>query len=223
MLPDVSTSSRLACTSRNSAGPEASVSRQPRLPQRQIGPCGSTTTWPISPGRAAVPAVGATVHDDPRPDPGRDRDVGGEAGVAARAERRPRPARPGWRRCRRRPASRGALELVRHVDLRPARQHVRAVKRAAVVVDRPGERDAHAEQAVALDVGLAPAPARPARRRGRARSWRRGRRRGRPRPRRARCATGRRPRRAPCRGRSRRPTAAAADGSSSSSAAGRPG
>ena len=45
----------LATARRTIAGPEASVSRQPRLPQRQIGPVSSTATWPISPAMPPAP------------------------------------------------------------------------------------------------------------------------------------------------------------------------
>ena len=81
-----SSSSRLAWTRRSSAGPEARVSRQPRLPQRQIGPLRVHDEVSDLAGCAAVTAVGATLDDDAGADARGDRYVGREAGVAPGAE-----------------------------------------------------------------------------------------------------------------------------------------
>ena len=49
----------------------ATVSRQPRLPQRQIVPVSSTVTWPISPAVPCAPGRAAVEHET-GPDPGGD-------------------------------------------------------------------------------------------------------------------------------------------------------
>ena len=58
------------------AGPEATVSRQPRWPHEHVAPAGSTTMWPISPAMPALAEVESSVQHEPGPDPGPDRDVG---------------------------------------------------------------------------------------------------------------------------------------------------
>ena len=63
------------------------VSRQPRLPQRQTMPSGSTSTCPSSPASPAAAAVQAAVEDQAGADPGGDLQVDQVAGVAAGAER----------------------------------------------------------------------------------------------------------------------------------------
>ena len=64
-------------------GRTTTVSRQPRLPQRQIGPVSSTSTWPISPAMPPRAAVQAAVEDQPGADAGRDLHVD----AASRASR----------------------------------------------------------------------------------------------------------------------------------------
>ena len=52
-----------------SASVPATVSRQPRLPQRQTGPSASTSTWPSSPARPSAPRYRRPLSTSPAPMP----------------------------------------------------------------------------------------------------------------------------------------------------------
>ena len=49
--------------------PPAIISRQPRLPQRQIGPDSSTRTWPSSPAVPPLPRYSSPPRMSPAPTP----------------------------------------------------------------------------------------------------------------------------------------------------------
>ena len=70
-----------------SAVAEATVSRQPRLPQRQTTPSGRTWTCPISPACPSTPRCNRPPRTIPAPIPGRDLDVDQSSWPRAGAER----------------------------------------------------------------------------------------------------------------------------------------
>ena len=87
-MPSIVMSSPCERRSRSTSAPvPATVSRQPRLPQRQTMPSGWTSTWPSSPARPGAAAVEAAVEDQAGADAGGDLQVDEIAGVAAGAER----------------------------------------------------------------------------------------------------------------------------------------
>ena len=59
-----------ARSSTRSTVPDASASRQPRPPQAQGRPSGSTTTWPMWPALPGCPVEQSSVDHDASPDPG---------------------------------------------------------------------------------------------------------------------------------------------------------
>ena len=67
--------------------PPTSVSRQPRLPQRQTGPARSKIVWPISPAVPPRPAQRTAVGDQPGADARRDLQVDDVGAALCRAER----------------------------------------------------------------------------------------------------------------------------------------
>ena len=78
-------SRRLRRAARRSPRAEASVSRQPRLPQRQTGPSSATSVWPISPAVPPTPWVRRPPEIRPPPMPGGDLDVGDLGSALCRA------------------------------------------------------------------------------------------------------------------------------------------
>ena len=74
---------------------------QPRLPQRQTAPSGSTSTWPSSRAIPPAPRYRRPPRIRPDADAGGDLEVDEVARAAAGAVARTRPVRRGWRRCRR--------------------------------------------------------------------------------------------------------------------------
>ena len=157
----------------------ATVSRQPRLPQRQISPRSCATTWPISPATPRTPWYGLPAEDQPGADARREADVGEVVDAARRAEHAlaeragvgvvlelDRDAEP-------------RLHLRRRADAVPAGEDPVGVELAAAPVDRRRQAHADAEHAILLDPGVARA------RCGRARARGRGSRSARGRPRRA--------------------------------------
>ena len=134
----------------------AIVSRQPRLPQRQIGPCGSHEDVADLAGDAERSVVRPAGEDeagaDARPTGGRRRDRR-RRGRRRTASRR---ARRRWRRSRAGRGCRGAPPSRRQAGCRASRGGSRSPRaRRCASVDRRGETHADAEQAIAVDAGAA--------------------------------------------------------------------
>ena len=104
---------RRAAATASSAGPEATVSRQPRLPQRHTAPSARTWTWPISPAMPVTPRCRRPPQHEPGADARGHLDVDDVRPARAPAPRRARPARRGSRRCRPRRACRAARRAPR--------------------------------------------------------------------------------------------------------------
>ena len=68
-LSTVSCSSYAGCSSASRRGAETTVSRQPRLPQRQTWPSSPTWTWPISPAMPVAPRCSRPPSTMPAPRP----------------------------------------------------------------------------------------------------------------------------------------------------------
>ena len=133
-----------AAAARSSAGAEATVSRQPRLPQRQTRPCArrcgrGRSRRPYRP----CPAVDAAAEDEPGADAGGDLDVDEVAGRPRPAPNsRTRRARRGSRRCRRRRARRAARASSRAPASTPVQpgRIAGGADACRYAVDRPGQR-----------------------------------------------------------------------------------
>ena len=105
----------------SSAPVDAAVSRQPRLPQRQTAPSGSTRTWPELAGHAAPAAVEPPAEDQAGADARGDLEVDEVGGAAPGAVPELGERRRGWRRCRRSPGRRAGCAAPRRRRRRPSR------------------------------------------------------------------------------------------------------
>ena len=140
------------------AVPEASASRQPRLPQGQGGPSGQTVAWPISPARSRRPRYRLAVQNQARADAGAHRQKGHVPAADARA-----PAMLGQRRRigvvlhRRRQTELGFQQIFQRHGV-PARQVRRRVDDAGRRVQRAAAGDAEGggvrRHTAALGAGL---------------------------------------------------------------------
>ena len=124
---------------RRARGPETSASRQPwfgQLPGHG-GPSASMTMWPSSPAAPVAPRTSAPVDEHPAADAGADREHAPRRARRARRRSGTRRAAPRWRRCRRRPAARGARPAGRATARRRSGEVV-ARHRARRSPARPG-------------------------------------------------------------------------------------
>jgi hypothetical protein len=125
------------------------------LPQRQIGPVSSTSTWPISPAIPPPPRYGPAVDDEARADAGGDHHVDGVAGVARGAQRDlGERAQVGVVVEVDREVAEAAAHLGGHREALPAGQDRGRADGAAVVVDRARERHADADHVGVAEAGL---------------------------------------------------------------------
>ena len=209
-------------SSSHSAGPATKVSRQPRLPQRQIGPWGSTRTWPISPAMPRAPRKGRPSIDEAGADARGQAQVGHDVGAAADAEGRLAERADVGVVVEVDGQPEALLHLRRGVEPDPAGEDRLRVHEAALAVDRAGQAHARGEHAPALDARLLEQLGRPAWRRCRGRPRRRCRPRAPRRTRRGSSTRGRRRRRAGESWPKSRPTTAPAERSSATSTGGRP-
>ena len=151
-------SRRLALSSSAIAREDASVSRQPRLPQRQTGPPSASSVWPISPAVPPTPCCSRPPEIEPGADAGGDLDVGdlgptlrrapnqfgerAEVGVVLDLDRKPEPARG----------------LRRGVDPDPARQDRGGLHRPGSAIDRRRQAHPDADHPVPIDARLVEDP-----------------------------------------------------------------